>query len=438
MEISQEFSLTAKPADVWTALKDIRLVASCLPGAEVLETNEDGTSAKGRLSMRLGPISVGFDGQATITRDDESMQASLDGKGVDPKSSSRAQMKMQYRVVPEGEGSRMIINAQIALSGMLAQFSKGQIVQDIAAQLTGVFASRLQAALEPKQDASEGAGTAAPASAAAIPDAPALNPMSLLLPVLGQRLRQLMSGDIVLPVAFALLCLLIWEGVTRYFQISPVLLPAPSAVWDRMMETMPLLLHHAYPTVWESVVGFIIATFLGVALAALLSASRLMRSMLYPNVVFFQLIPKIALAPLFIVWLGIGYESRLTFSVFISFFPIVIAALAGLDNVDKSLLRLCRALTASSWQTFVSVRFPHAIPYIFSGMKIATTFAIIGVIVGEFITSQEGLGYLILFASAQADTALILASITVLCIFGLAFYGLVVILEKVARAKFGA
>src|SRR5690606_35723705 len=94
MEISQEFSLTAKPADVWTALKDIRLVASCLPGAEVLETNEDGTSAKGRLSMRLGPISVGFDGQATITRDDESMQASLDGKGVDPKSSSRAQMKM--------------------------------------------------------------------------------------------------------------------------------------------------------------------------------------------------------------------------------------------------------------------------------------------------------------------------------------------------------
>lgn len=250
--------------------------------------------------------------------------------------------------------------------------------------------------------------------------------------------RALSVSAIALPLAFALFCLMAWEGVTRYFQISPVLLPAPSAVWAKMVETLPLLLHHAYPTIWESVIGFVIATVLGVALAALLSASTTMRKMLYPNVVFFQLIPKIALAPLFIVWLGIGYESRLTFSVFISFFPIVIAALAGLDNVDKSLLRLCRALTASPWQTFASVRFPHAIPYIFSGMKIATTFAIIGVIVGEFITSQEGLGYLILFASAQADTALILASIAVLCIFGLAFYGLVVILEKAARARFGA
>jgi len=435
MDISQEFSLASKPAEVWAALQDIRLVASCLPGAQVLEANDDGTSAKGRLSMRLGPIAVGFDGQAAITRDDAAMQASLEGKGVDPKSSSRAQLKMQYGVVAQGDGSRMVIHAQIALSGMLAQFSKGRIVQDVAAQLTGVFAERLQAALTPAPSTTDTADSVV--SDATVQAAPALNPMALLLPVLGQRVRHMLSADIVLPVTFAMLCLLIWEGMTRYFQISPVLLPSPSAVWQRMVETMPLLLHHAYPTAWESVVGFVIATFLGVALATLLSASRLMRSMLYPNVVFFQLIPKIALAPLFIVWLGIGYESRLTFSVFISFFPVVIAALAGLDNVDKSLLRLCRALTASPWQTFMSVRFPHAIPYIFSGMKIATTFAIIGVIVGEFITSQEGLGYLILFASAQADTALILASITVLCIFGLAFYGLVVLLENVARAKFG-
>jgi NitT/TauT family transport system permease protein len=160
--------------------------------------------------------------------------------------------------------------------------------------------------------------------------------------------------------------------------------------------------------------------------------------MLYPNVVLFQLIPKIALAPLFIVWLGIGFQSRLTFSVFISFFPVVIAALAGLDHVDQSLLRLCRALTASSWQVFVSVRLPHALPYVFSGMKIATTFAIIGVIVGEFITSQAGLGYLILFASSQADTSLILAAITVLCFFGLAFYGIVALLERWTRHAFGA
>ncbi|HZF86444.1 MAG TPA: ABC transporter permease [Burkholderiaceae bacterium] len=241
-----------------------------------------------------------------------------------------------------------------------------------------------------------------------------------------------------LPLAFAVGTLVLWEIVVRAFDIREVLLPTPSAIARRLVETFPLLMEHAWPTVWESVAGFAIASLLGVALAALLSASGLMRSMLYPNVVLFQLIPKIALAPLFIVWLGIGFQSRLTFSVFISFFPVVIAALAGLDHVDQSLLRLCRALTASSWQVFVSVRLPHALPYVFSGMKIATTFAIIGVIVGEFITSQAGLGYLILFASSQADTSLILAAITVLCFFGLAFYGIVALLERWTRHAFGA
>lgn len=255
-----------------------------------------------------------------------------------------------------------------------------------------------------------------------------------------------MNGDvndsvfrrIVLPLLFALGTLAVWEAVVRAFSIREVLLPAPSAIAARLIETFPLLMQHAWPTVWESVAGFTIASVLGVALAALLSASGLMRSMLYPNVVLFQLIPKIALAPLFIVWLGIGFQSRLTFSVFISFFPVVIAALAGLDHVDKSLLRLCRALTASSWQVFTSVRLPHALPYVFSGMKIATTFAIIGVIVGEFITSQAGLGYLILFASSQADTSLILAAIVVLCAFGLVFYGGVALLERWTQRVFGA
>jgi len=240
-----------------------------------------------------------------------------------------------------------------------------------------------------------------------------------------------------LPLLFALGTLALWEAAVRFFAIREVLLPTPSAIGARLVETFPLLMQHAWPTVWESVAGFAIASVLGVALAALLSASGLMRSMLYPNVVLFQLIPKIALAPLFIVWLGIGFQSRLTFSVFISFFPVVIAALAGLDNVDKSLLRLCRALTASSWQVFCSVRLPHALPYVFSGMKIATTFAIIGVIVGEFITSQAGLGYLILFASSQADTALILAAIVVLCGFGLLFYGAVALLERWTQKVFG-
>ncbi|MCU0946208.1 MAG: ABC transporter permease subunit, partial [Rubritepida sp.] len=139
----------------------------------------------------------------------------------------------------------------------------------------------------------------------------------------------------------------------------------------------------------------------------------------------------------FIVWLGIGSESRLAFSMFIAFFPVVIATLTGLNATPPDMLRLCRALTAKPWQVFLSVRFPYALPHIFAGLKIAVTFAIIGVVVGEFITAQAGLGYMILFASSQAETALILASIVMLCAVGLVLYGLVAGLEKLVLRRFG-
>lgn len=244
---------------------------------------------------------------------------------------------------------------------------------------------------------------------------------------------------IVLPTVTALLLILLWELAVRLLNVPAVLLPAPSAIMKRLIELFfPLILQHAIPTITESVVAFAISSVLGVMLAGILSSSALVRDALYPNVVFFQLIPKIALAPLFIVWLGIGSESRVTFSIFISFFPVVVATLAGLDNVDRELLRLCKALRASEWQIFRDVRAPFAIPYMFSGMKIATTFAIIGIIVGEFVTSQAGLGYLILFASAQAETELIFAAIVVLCAFGLIFYGLVAFAESYLRKRLGA
>lgn len=252
------------------------------------------------------------------------------------------------------------------------------------------------------------------------------------------RQRALQMRSVLMPVGAAFFVLVLWEAIVRLWNISPALLPAPTAVIVRLDELfVPLIMRHAWPTISESLLGFLIASVLGVVLAGLLSSSKILRDALYPNVVFFQLIPKIALAPLFIVWLGIGPESRLAFSVFISFFPVVIATLAGLDNVDRDLVRLCKALRASEWQVFRDVRLPFAIPYVFSGMKIATTFAIIGVIVGEFITSQAGLGYLILFASAQAETELIFAVIVVLCAFGLVFYGAVAMAEVYLRRRFG-
>ena len=242
---------------------------------------------------------------------------------------------------------------------------------------------------------------------------------------------------ILLPALFAAAVLLLWEVLVRWYQVPEVVLPAPSKVYARILTAWPFLLQHAVPTGLESALGFLLATVLGIFISVLLTYSKWAYAVLYPNVVFFQLIPKIALAPLFIVWLGIGSSSRLAFSVFIAFFPVVIATLTGLNSTPPDMLRLCKALTARSWQVFLSVRFPYALPHIFAGLKIAVTFAIIGVIVGEFITAQAGLGYLVLFASSQAETSLILASIAMLCVVGLALYGIVAGLERLILRKYG-
>lgn len=238
---------------------------------------------------------------------------------------------------------------------------------------------------------------------------------------------------VVLPVATALACLAVWQAVVMLFRIPAVLLPAPTDVAHELVALWPVLLKHALPTGLESVVAFCVATVLGVALAFAITYSPLLRDMLYPNLVAFQLIPKIALAPLFVIWLGISSESRLAYSIFISFFPVVISTAAGLASTERDALRLCRSLTASSWQTFMMVRFPFALPYVFSGMKIAVTMAFIGVIVGEFISAKAGLGFYILYASSRMETAAIFAAIFVLCVIGLALFGVVAGAERLVR-----
>jgi len=243
--------------------------------------------------------------------------------------------------------------------------------------------------------------------------------------------------SVLLPIGLACGILLSWEFIVHYNHIPQVILPAPSAIIQILISQHEILLRHAIPTVLESAGGFALASLLGISLAVLLSYSRLTREALYPNLIFFQLIPKIALAPLFIIWLGIGAESRLAFALFISFFPIVIATNTGFANVDRNMLKLCKALTATEWQTFCSVKFPSALPYIFSGMKVAMTLAIIGVIIGEFITAQQGLGYLIVFATARAETGVAMAAIVVLCAGGLLLYGLVACAEAVANRYYG-
>src|SRR5206468_305852 len=197
-----------------------------------------------------------------------------------------------------------------------------------------------------------------------------------------------------------------WQAIAVYGEISPAILPPPTMVLEQLTGNFPLIMKHLIPTTYETLFAFGISIPLGIALAGLMVYSKLAYQALYPNIVFFQLIPKIALAPLFIVWLGIGLPSRVTFSIFISFFPILVATAAGLQSVPRDMLRLCRSVGATDWQVLLNVRFPTSLPYLFSGMKVAVTLAIIGIVVGEFIASQQGLGYLILFASSRQQTDL--------------------------------
>jgi NitT/TauT family transport system permease protein len=250
-----------------------------------------------------------------------------------------------------------------------------------------------------------------------------------------ENLRRL--RPVILPIATAGALLLAWQTACLAFHVPAVILPPPSDIAADLWRILPLLLHHAVPTTLDSLAAFFIATVLGVGLAVGLSSSPLIRDTLYPNLVLFQLIPKVALAPLFVVWLGITSESRIAFSVFVSFFPIVISAVVGFAGTDASTLRLCRSLTASNWQSFTLVRLPFALPAIFSGMKIAMTMAIIGVIIGEFISAKAGLGFYILYASSRMDTASIFAALFVLCIIGVTLFGAVALAERHVRQHYG-
>ncbi len=228
-----------------------------------------------------------------------------------------------------------------------------------------------------------------------------------------------------------------WEFVVHNMDIPRSLLPAPSYVYERLITAFSPLMSNAWPTTLETVLSFVIATVGGIGLALALTSSKLMNASFYPIIGFFQLIPKIALAPLFVVWMGIGSTTRIEFAAFMAFFPVVISTMAGLRATPREPLRMCQGLTATPWQMFFLVRLPYAVPYIFSVMKIAITLAMIGVIVAEFISAERGLGYLIVFASSQADTALILAAILILCAIGLVLYGLVALGEWLAMRRYG-
>jgi ABC-type nitrate/sulfonate/bicarbonate transport system permease component len=233
------------------------------------------------------------------------------------------------------------------------------------------------------------------------------------------------------PLATAILLLGLWELASRNGAVSTRLLPAPSVVWQTLARSIDVLMEQAVPTLTGAVAGILLAAACGIVLGMAVTYSHFVMRAIYPTVVFFQLIPKVALAPVFLIWFGTGMTANVLFSVFIAFFPVVVATIAGLNAAPESYERLCRSLGMSRLRAFLTVRFPFALPHIFSGLRIGVTFAVIGVVLGEFITAQTGLGYIILFSANNFETALLLSAILLLCGVGILLFGFFLALEAI-------
>jgi NitT/TauT family transport system permease protein len=246
------------------------------------------------------------------------------------------------------------------------------------------------------------------------------------------------SRAVTAPLAFVGALLVLWEVALRYVPLSRGVIVPPSDIYRTLVHAFPLLSMHMMSTLREIVMGFLLAASVGIAIGLAISMSDRVRQAFYPNIVLFQLIPKVAVAPLFVIWLGVGSPSRLVFAIFMAFFPIAVSTATGLQNTKAEAIKLCRSLTASEWQTFMKVRIPFAAPYIFAGLKVGMTMSMIGIIVGEFITGQEGLGYVIMFASSTGESAPLYAALFLLATLGLSLYSCVLLVEKLVQRWYGA
>ena len=231
--------------------------------------------------------------------------------------------------------------------------------------------------------------------------------------------------------------LIVWEGVIWLFGVPDYILPAPHAIVAALLRGLgyapssPAGLYiNIAVTLWEALASFVLGSAIGIVLGAVVVESQLARRILMPYVMALQSVPKVALAPLFIVWFGLGISSKIVLGVLLTFFPLLINTATGLASVDRDRLELMTSMRASRWKTFRHVRLPSALPYIFAGLEMAAAYAILGAVVGEFVGGEEGLGVLILSRNAALDIPGAMAALVVLAVMGVALQQGVVLARR--------
>ena len=239
-------------------------------------------------------------------------------------------------------------------------------------------------------------------------------------------------GEIALSVFVFVGCVALWWGYIRYTSLSPLVLPTPYEVLLSLIDNTRsgYLLENCWVTLSEILLGFALGSALGIALGTVAAINPLIRNVLSPYIVASQAMPKLAMAPIMVIWLGFGIAPKVVVAALICFFPLFENTVVGLTSVDSEEAELFRSLSANAWQTFVKLRIPHALPIMFTGLRVAITLAVVGAVVGEYVGANRGLGALIIVAQGAFDTPLMFALFVYLTIIGIVLYKVMEYLER--------
>jgi NitT/TauT family transport system permease protein len=245
-----------------------------------------------------------------------------------------------------------------------------------------------------------------------------------------ERTRRDQIAALGYPIGMMAALVLVWEVAARLLSIPPFLLPAPSVIAQSMDANAAVLIKNSVGTTLEIVLGFALSVAIGVPLALAIFVWKPFARAVYPLLVSSQAVPKVAVAPLFLVWFGFGLLPKVLIAFLIAFFPIVINTAMGLHAIEREKIYLAQSMGLGAWATFWKIQLPNALPSIFAGMKISITLAVVGAVVGEFVGGQGGLGYLLLIANGNMDTALLFAGIVALTVLGVVLFALIGLVER--------
>lgn len=233
------------------------------------------------------------------------------------------------------------------------------------------------------------------------------------------------------PLTAILAFIIIWEVTTRVFDIKEWFLPGPSAIFLEGIAVLPDFMPHFYASLQLTIIGFLIGTSIGVLIATILHLLPRVRETFYPFIILSQNVPIIVLAPLLVIWFGFGALPKMIIITIACFFPVAISALGGFQQTSPELVHYMKMMGASKRQLFLKLEFPHALPSIFSGLKIAATYSVMAAIISEWLGAQKGIGVYMTLATSSYKTPRVFVAIIVAMGLSLAFFGLIMLLERV-------